>query len=271
MITVILTCFNRCERTVQCINSIVQGNQLLKFHFVVVDDNSTDDTVTELKKIIKKGIKITILRGSGKLYWSGGMREGIAYAKKNTLSEFYMLINDDVIFFEHVIESMLQNSCILTKILVGPTCDDKKQLSYGGIRYTGKGIAYKMIGPNESNRACDTFNANCILMSQHIFFELPNIDPKYCHSLGDFDYGLLAKHRGINSIVVDFYIGECQDNFIQGTWRDTSLSIVKRIKLKEEIKGAPFSYWFYFLNKNFGLKKAIFYSLTPYLRILMKK
>ena len=84
MITVIFTCFNRREKTLQCMKSLSGGNKDLAFRYVIVDDNSTDGTYEALEDLKRSGMTIDVLRGTGNLFWAGGMRKGIAYAKENT-------------------------------------------------------------------------------------------------------------------------------------------------------------------------------------------
>lgn len=267
-ITVILTCFNRKESTCTCIRSLEQGNRSLELEFIVVDDASRDGTKAALEAMADQGSRIHIIEGDGNLYWAGGMRMGIQYAKEHTDTEYYLLVNDDVEFSEHSIERMLEQ-IEPSSVMVGPVCDAGGAMSYGGIRYTGEGVHYGIIGPGDEHRECDTFNANCVLMPGDIFRKAPNIDTVYKHSLGDFDYGLCLKRMGIILRVSDFYAGICSENPLEQTWRDTSLSRKERILRKEQIKGAPWKPWFYFLRKNFGLKKAVVHSLTPYVRILL--
>lgn len=268
MLTAILTCYNRKFKTMKCIESMVKGNPKLDIEFIVVDDNSTDQTAISLKNMKAAGYKITVLHGTGGLYWSGGMRMGIAYAKQHTMSEHYILVNDDVEFFEHTIEQLID--LCENNVVVGAMCNAEGKLSYGGIKYEPGTVKYKMIGPMDNERSCDTFNANCVLMPYEIFKETPNIDKVYKHSLGDFDYGLSIgkNHR---KAVADFFVGTCTDNDIQGTWQDKSLSRIRRLKLKKGVKGAPFFQWFYFLNKNFGIHMAIIHSVTPFIRIFVRK
>ena len=82
MITVIFTCFNRREKTLQCIKSLSGGNKDIAFQYVIVDDNSTDGTYEALEDLKRSGMTIDVLRGTGNLFWAGGMRKGIAYAKE---------------------------------------------------------------------------------------------------------------------------------------------------------------------------------------------
>lgn len=269
MITVIFTCFNRKEKTIQCVKSLLEGNPMLDFSFVILDDNSTDGTDEALKKIFALKEKMVILQGDGNSYWAGGMRKAIAYAKQNKVSDYYLLINDDVIFCPKSIEKMLEEYVPHTA-LVGAMTNPDGSFSYGGIRYT-KGIHYTEVKPTDTDRECDTFNMNCLLMDRDVFIQTPNFDEHYIHTLADFDYGLSMKRNGIPSIVATQYVGICQTNLPSGGWRDTGLSRIERLRKKESIKGAPFKPWFYFLMKNFGLRQAVLYGFSPYVRILLGK
>lgn len=263
--TIILTCYNRRNKTLACIRSLLKGNPTLQLHFVVVDDNSTDSTAECLQQ--EFGDNVTILKGNGELFYSGGMRKGIEYVKRSAGNlDFVMLVNDDVEFYPHIIEKMLRQ-VQRGRVLVGATQDSGGNMSYGGIKY-GQGIKYHMTGLGEYG---DTFNANCVLIPADVFLATENIDPIYSHSLGDFDYGLSISRAGYKIRTYEEYVGRCEDNPIEGTWRDNRLPRARRIQLKEQKKGVPLKEWFYFLRKNFGLPYAVFYSLTPYVRILVGK
>ena len=276
MITVIFTCFTRREKTLQCIKSLSGGNKDIAFQYVIVDDNSTDGTYEALEDLKRSGMTIDVLRGTGNLFWAGGMRKGIAYAKENTDSDYYLLVNDDVDFMPEAISKMIQTlqdkklGYQKDTVLVGPMCDKNGTFSYGGIRYQN-GIHYAEVKPSDEERRCDSFNMNCLLLPKHVFMEIPNFDEHYIHSLADFDYGLEMKRRGIPMYVYHEYVGVCPDNDLKGGWSDTSLSRLERLKKKESIKGAPFKPWFYFLKKNFGWTQALLHGFTPYVRIMLGK
>lgn len=105
----------------------------------------------------------------------------------------------------------------------------------------------------------------------NLFLRLGNIDPVYTHALGDFDYGLCAKKMGIKIKVSSDYVGICNDNPVAGSWNDKTLPRMTRLKLKESPKGLPGKEWFHFLYKNYNLITALGYSISPYVRILLKK
>ena len=272
-IIVIFTCFNRKEKTETCIKTLVNNNKNIEFSFVIIDDNSTDGTYETLINM-QDEFSIHIIKGNGGLYYSRAMRLGMKYVidqYKNKEYDYILLVNDDVEFIDGSISSIVEKAESNDKsVIVGATEDENGKLSYGGIRYY-KNIKYKKVDIYDRNKRCDTFNANCVLISREIFTNIGIIDSKYIHSLGDFDYGLEINRHGYSIILSDHYVGKCNNNTYENTWSDTSLSRLRRFKLKETPKGLPFRQWFYFLNKNFGLSTAIIRSITPYIRIILNK
>lgn len=272
-ILVLLTCFNRREKTEKCIESLSKGNPSINFTFIVVDDNSNDGTIEMLERL-RKNHNIHILKGNGNLFYSGGMRMGMDYALKNLedLFDFFLMVNDDVEFFESCIERMLAQIPTNKSVIVGATCDKVKRLTYGAIKYKkNNSIKYRKVDITECNLECDTFNANCVLIPYSALKEIGSIDSRYIHALGDFDYGLALKNNGFIIKTSDQYVGYCDNNSVENTWQDKDLSAAKRIKLKENPKGAPLKCWFYFLHKNFGLVPALIYSISPYIKIILKR
>ena len=264
----LMTCFNRKEKTVRALQNLIQGNPGLQMSFIVADDGSSDGTYEALQKMPE----VTILRGNGSLFYSGGMRIAIAEAKKvKTSYDYCLLFNDDVDFVQSSIEDLCKKDN--TVIWVGPTSDERGQLSYGGVVKSSK-IRPKteiVMADTKEGRECDTFNANCVLIPWNIFMELDNIDSVYTHSMGDFDYGFSAKRKGFRIKVSDQFVGECPDNPVQVSWRNTELSFKERLKRKESPKGLPGREWFHYLAKNYNVLTAIVYSVIPYMRIILKK
>lgn len=266
----LMTCFNRKEKTYNALNKLIHGNPGLRFSFIVVDDNSTDGTQEALKEFQE----VQVISGNGNLYYSGGMRVAIQAAKKSTeVFDYCLLFNDDVDFWEGSIEKLCKKGT--SAIWVGPTCEKDGSLSYGGVMKTSQWRPKTEIimADHEKGRACDTFNANCVLIPWNIFLSLENIDPVYTHSIGDFDYGFEARKMGYSIKVSDSYVGECPDNPVNSNsnWRNVNLSRKKRVQLKESSKGLPFGEYFHYLKKQYNLFTAVIYSIIPYVRILLKR
>ncbi|MCR4739213.1 MAG: glycosyltransferase [Lachnospiraceae bacterium] len=272
-IKVILTCHNRCGMTVSAVRSIHDTNPENRYSFIIVDDNSNDDTVEKINGLIAEGFDITLIKGPGTLYYSGGMREGMDHALNHADSDYYLIINDDVSFYDGIIDRMIRYALSENgkqeDVLVGCTVDDGGMITYGGIKYI-KGIKYRLVGPGEDT-LCDTFNANCVLIGSRVFRTVPCLDDVYLHSLGDFDYGFSISKRDYKIRTFSEPVGICTGNPGEGSWLDPSLGRLERLKLKESPKGAPFKQWFYYLYKNFGLLSALLHGFTPFLRILAGK
>ncbi len=165
------TFFNRKEKTVNAVRKLIDGSPGVELSFCLVDDGSTDGT----SEILKDFPGVHVLFGSGNLFYSGGMRKAIDYAKNTgNKYDYVLLFNDDVDFFSEALQKLIECSekYDANAIWVGPTCDDSDKLSYGGVRRTS------VIRPNceiimskeKEGRECDTFNANCVLIPWNIFF-----------------------------------------------------------------------------------------------------
>lgn len=263
------TCYNRKEKTLKAINSLVSGNKDIDFSFIICDDNSSDGTYEELQKINN----VEVIKGNGSLYWCGGMRKAIETAlNKKENYDYCLWFNDDVDFYSHSIEELVSkdSECVW----VGPTCDSNGTLSYGGVIKTSSWRPkYKTIIGNDSQRTiCDSFNANCVLIPWNIFKKSGNMDPVYTHQFGDYDYGFNLTKNGVQIRVSDEYVGVCNTNNSDGTFNDTELSVIERLERKKKPKGGlPFNEYFHFLNKNYSFFTAVVFSTTPYIRILLRK
>lgn len=266
-VSVLLTCHNRKEKTRDCIESIYDEKYAIQY--IVTDDGSIDGT-GELLKQLQQKYNIIVLQGMGSLYWSGGMRKAIAYAQEQVeKTDYYLFVNDDVKFSKYALEcAITRSSTFNDSVIVGATCNGRGELTYGAIRYQENSVRYHTVEIVDCKQ-CDTFNCNFVLLPQTIFCVAGNLDPYYRHAMADFDYGFHIRQLGYNIYSTDEYVGLCERNTSKGTWHDTSLSRGKRIRLKESVKGLPAREWYYFLKKNFGFCKAVWYSLIPYLKILL--
>lgn len=85
---VILVNYNGYNDTIECIKSIKENNEIVKI--IVVDNNSTDNSVAKLKKIEN----ITLIESKENLGFAKGNNLGIKYAIDNK-AKYIMLLNND--------------------------------------------------------------------------------------------------------------------------------------------------------------------------------
>lgn len=272
-LTVIFTCFNRKEKTVNCMKTLTENNPSIDFDFIIVDDASKDGTVEAIEAL---NMKILILHGDGNLFWCGGMRKGIAaYLDRNLGNNDYcLLINDDVSFFPHSIEKMIERlDGRRNTVVVGATCSESGDFTYGlkmREKWYKKNVT-RVIKPTEEEIQGETCNANCVLIPALLLKDVGNMDSAYVHSLGDYDIGFRMTKKGYRLISSSDYIGVCNSNPVKGTWADTTMPRIERLRKKESPKGSPFNEWWHFMHKNYGLLSACYYSIIPYIKIFLKR
>lgn len=268
------TCFNRKDKTVNAVKSLMTGNSNIEFDFIIADDNSKDGTADALAQFEN----VEVMHGDGNSYYTGGMRIAIAralelIAEKKIEPDYVLLFNDDVDFYDGAIDGLVErNSGSVNKIWVGPTCEsDGVSLSYGGIARTSNWKPkFKIVkADGYDGLKVNTFNANCVLIPVGIFVKTGNMDPVYHHSLGDFDYGYMTGRQGAEIYVSDEYVGMCPNNSEKGTWRDATMTRRARFKAKESIKGVPFGEFYHYILKNYNFPAAVIFSISPYIRILL--
>jgi len=91
---VLLTCFNRKEKTLACLKSIYFQMPVKELELVIylVDDGSTDGTG---EAVADEFPEVKILYGDGSLYWNGGMSLAWHTAALDYF-DYYIWMNDDI-------------------------------------------------------------------------------------------------------------------------------------------------------------------------------
>jgi len=98
-IAVSLTCYNRKSKTRDCLQSFYSATSDLQnvlFDIYLIDDNSSDGTAEMIEEEFPE---VHLIKGSGNLYWAGGMRLAWTKAIESKIDyDGFLLINDDVVF-----------------------------------------------------------------------------------------------------------------------------------------------------------------------------
>ena len=252
-IAVLLTVYNRKEKTIRCLTHFYNQNDTDKFSLSVflVDDGSTDGTTEEIAKLFPQ---VNLIKGDGNLYWNRGMRKAWEVAAKDKDYDFFLWLNDDTNIADDCIERLLHLSSANkdSAIIIGSTCatGNPNLITYGGWR-NGK-LLTDLTKPNK----CETMNGNIVLIPKSVYDVLGMNDPIFRHSLGDTDYGLRANEHGIACITGIGIFGECDAHEHITVWMDPSQPFVKRWKnFLSPLGDNPFEF-FYFRRKHFGIIAA---------------
>lgn len=278
-IAVVMTVFNRIEKTRKCIDSILAENteKQYVFSFFITDDGSTDNTreVLEQYKKMYSDVKFVVLNGSGNLFWNKGMHIAYTEALKNAF-DFYLWVNNDVVFVKGFVHGLLEDATNASKvrkpyIICGSVSyHGTNELSYGGAINLSKINPYKrkLLIPNGQIQVCDCINGNCLLIPNETATLVGEMDDRYEHGFGDFDYGYRLKFDGGQCYVASNFVGYCDRNSLKGTWKDPTVPILQRIKKKNSPLGQPPYSHRIFLKKWYP-KLWWFYLFAPYVSIVI--
>lgn len=271
-LAVLLTCFNRKQKTLNCINKLLPQleNFECEYKIFICDDMSTDGSYDSLKKILPNH---EVFQSEGNYYWSKGMYMVMSMAKKEGY-DYYLMVNDDVDFFENAVDIMFssykkaEESCGI----VGSTVSKQdKKLTYGGRKEQND---MKPLEPQKDLQQCIYANWNCFLIDKTVINKVGCIDKKYQHGFGDYDYSLRMRKKNIPIFVATSTVGYCEKNKKYGTYQDVSLTRQERLKQLLGAKGVPIYSYFRYHIKNGGIKKipACLYGYSSYIMaILLKK
>lgn len=276
-IAAVLTCFNRKDKTEACLNALFDAAQhaaeRVRLHVIVTDDGSKDGTSAMLRSRFPQ---VQVLRGDGGLYWNGGMRVAFGRALEQR-HDFYLWVNDDTTLFPNCLDKLLAThdaqleSSGCSGLVVGSTCNDEGQVSYGGQRRKagGKALQFSLVKPCEHPQTCDSANGNCLFISAQAAQQLGNLEEAYVHSMGDLDYGLRATQLGIPLWVAPGFVGKCgNDHPLGGSYLDRSLPFSVRWKKALSPKELSPRAWGVFCRRHAGPMWPLYWA-WPYAKIVI--
>lgn len=263
-IAVLITVFNRKDKTIKCLKQLY--NQLLfsefKLDVYLTNDGCTDGTPEAVNKEFPD---VNIINGNGNLYWNRGMYIAWEEASKNDY-DYYLWLNDDTILLPNALYNLLHYCQIKNNksiFVASIRANDEERITYGG--YCNN----KLVIPNGELQPCTSFNGNCVLIPRFVYNKLGNLDWKFRHAIGDLEYGYRATKKGIKIYVSDKYLGICDKNQQLPAWTRKEIPLGKRIKNLYSPLGyaEPISF-FYYERKNFGLFRAIKHFISIHIRVL---
>lgn len=275
-IAVLLTCFNRKEKTLQCLESVFaqlmpDGVQLQVF---LVDDGSRDGT-SEAVKI--KYPQITILTGDGNLFWAGGMRMAWKTALKSGKNDYFWLINDDTIMYPETLANLLKADDYAidvygkSGIYSGCTLDPVTGMhSYGGEKLiSNDNYATEPVLPNGSYQTSEFTNANILLIPNSVVDKVGIFSEKYIQSIADYDYSMRVSRAGLPVLLLPDYAGTCEYDHVK--YEEAVIpSLRKRVRNLYGAKGYSYNEFLYFV-KTFFPDRYANTVVTLWLRTLLPK
>lgn len=268
-IIVLMTSFNRRQKTEQAIASIERAHgRGVDLHVVLVDASSPDATGAAVRERFPS--LATVVDVPRSTFWAEGMR--IAWEHAQHLScDSYLWLNDDVHLDEDAIERVQNWARDLgdDSIVVGATREGGST-SYSGYRRGPwwNRLKLRMVEPSGRLERADTFNGNMVWIPAGVDQQIGGFPRKYRHGMADLAYGFEASRTGVDVYVGSEHIGECARNEILNTWQDKSLTARQRYKLLVSEKGLPPRSWAH-LALRYGGVLGILQLIKPYADVLV--
>lgn len=261
-IAILLTVYNRKEKTLECLKRLYNQLPIDGYHVDVylTNDGCTDGTPDAVTTLFPD---VHIINGNGNLYWNRGMYKAWKEAAKIEY-DFYLWLNDDLLLYDDSLQHILScskeknNSCIISGLV---SSLDGSFTTYGGRK---NGIKVQC---NGNMQKIDIMHGNFVLIPKYVFHLIGFNDPYYNHAFGDHDYSLMAKKKNINIFTTKDYIGECDIDTKLPKCFQPNISFKIRYKfLHTPLAYAKPNEVFYFEKKH----KNIFIALVRYISIYIR-
>lgn len=265
-IAVLITVFNRKNKTIACLNNIANIDNINNYviDIYIVDGGSSDGTPQAIKTMFPN-VNIYIAEG---LFWAGGMRKAWSEAiLSNKNYDLYWLVNDDTFLYKHALQegvashnyslSEFNKGGVYVESTISPTA---RRMSYGGrkLKKWGCNKAIKLI-PNGKYQMCDLGNANSMFVSRDVFEAIGGLSPLYTHGIADYDYTLRTVHAGFPCFITPTFCGECEDDH-GNNWKSSNTNLSNRIKFLYSPKGLAYKEYLQYIKLFFP--KEYFFSVV---------
>jgi len=262
---VLLTCHNRKEKTIRCLKSLFQAvlPADTTIQVILVDDGCTDGTPEAVQDQFPE---IKIVKGSGNLFWAGGMRLAFQEAVKERNYDGFLLLNDDVELKPDFILNLFETKKYCNKkfgkggIYSGSTIDrESGKVSYGGnVLIKGEHrLAYRLLEPTHLPQPCHLTNANILLVDKEVVHTIGFFDEHFIHGLADYDFSLRAFKAGIPVYITPGFCGYCKDD--HGNNWSSSKKLKERIAYLKSPTGLAYKEYLFYGKRHFPKQVPIMF------------
>lgn len=105
-LSIIIISYNTKKLTVDCIKSVISKTKGIKFELIVIDNASTDGSVTLISKFLKSyaGLNFKIIKNNTNSGFGKANNQGIKIAK----GDYILLLNSDTVVHDNVTGEMIR-------------------------------------------------------------------------------------------------------------------------------------------------------------------
>lgn len=207
-IAIIILNWNGREISIQCIKSLIKKTNYRDYKIIFVDNGSTDNSVEAIRK---KFPRIDIIVNKMNFGFPKGMNIGIKYARKKYNPDYFLLLNNDIVFFQKNWLKELVNSFkdkkigIVNPILIYPNGQLQRvgskikndiNLIISSVTSTPEKITKREL-KNSKIREINMFLGSCFLIKKEVIENIGLLDERYSpYLVEDLEYSFRAQKAG---------------------------------------------------------------------------
>lgn len=247
-IAIIMTCFNRREKTIECLKELQK--QLdpsdIEYDLHLTDDGCTDGTA---EAVLQVSPNAYIYKGSN-LYWAGGMRLAWRGAYKKGSYDYFLFLNDDTLVNNYLVTDFKEcheytkGQAIISGAICGPQTGERTYTGF--IIETKYPFKSHLIEAKGYPQYIDYSGANVMFIPKCIVDKVGFFPEIYVHGIADIDYCMRAKKKGFKEIMTSHYVGVCDMNAGMTQINLKKCSIKQRYYYLFSPKGKASKQWLYY-------------------------
>ena len=240
LVSVIIPLYNGQNHLQELIQSL-KNQTYDKIEVIIVDNNSTDDSIKLLKALKEKIIPLNILLNKKNEGYCGGCNEGIKHAN----GEYLLFLSQDRIMNNDWIEKAVvkmnqdeKNGCVIGKVIRDGASSPEYGHSYdiyGAVLINGT--------PNESKLF---FGGGTVLIRKKIIDQVGGFDPEFFIYQEDVDISWRIRLAGYNIKIEENAVCQNKGGGISDTFYNNRQY---NISFDSELINVPL-YKFYYSQKN---------------------
>lgn len=207
-LSIIVISYNTCPITVNCVNSIFNSFKNTKvFEVIVVDNNSNDKTVDELKKLQHKYPHIKIIENKDNIGFAKANNQALKYAQ----GEYLLFLNSDTLVLDDALEKMfnfykdnrktigyLGGKLFNKDLTPQPSCGPFYSLPvvFAALFLRGDYWSLTRYSPNKVKEV-DWISGACIMTTKNEFNKINGFDENIFMYMDEIDLLYRAKKKGV--------------------------------------------------------------------------